>query len=141
MYYKPLLIPLLIQAFLVFFVWFRMYRDRLGEIKRKHIQAQDLASRSRSRKLLTDSAASSDNLMNQFEMPVLFFIAILLTLGLMIIDPALVFLSWLYVGLRIVHALIHIVYNNVMHRFIVYLLSCLALFGIWVRLGWYIVIS
>ena len=116
-----------------------MYYSRIREIKARNIDPQQLATRTMLRSTLVDSAATADNLKNQFEMPVLFYAAVLLALILMWQDPVLVTFSWIYVGLRIVHALIHTTYNDVMHRFWVYFLSCSFLLGIWIRLGWYII--
>lgn len=139
MYYKPLLLPLLIQVFLTFIVWHKMYFSRIGEMKSKRIDPQQVSTRSKGRQALTDSAASADNFMNLFEMPVLFYTAILLALILMLQDSVLVIFSWLFVLLRIVHSIIHTTYNTVMHRFWVYVLSSAALLGLWVRLGWLII--
>jgi len=139
MYYKPLLLPLLIQVFLTFVIWFKMYVARVGEMKSKRIHPQRVATREQGRQALTDSAATADNFMNLFEMPVLFYVAILLALILLVQDPVLVIFSWLYVALRIVHSIIHTTYNTVMHRFWAYALSCGALLGLWVRLGWLII--
>ena len=75
---------------------------------------------------------------NLFEMPVLFYAAVLLTLVMMIQDPLLVGLSWAFVALRAVHSFIHCTYNNVSHRFVAYALSCLALVFMWIRLGSFI---
>ncbi len=139
MYYKPLLLPLLIQVALTFTVWFRLYYLRIREIQNKGIDPQQLTSREKSRALLTDSVAPANNLTNLFELPVLFYTAILLALILMWQDPVLVAFSWLFVSLRIAHSIIHLTNNKVMHRFVVYAFSCGALLGMWVRLGWYIV--
>jgi hypothetical protein len=139
MFYKPLLFPLLIQVALTFLVLIRMYRLRFAEMRRKQIAPQDLATRQSARGLLTDSGAAADNLVNQFEMPVLFYVAILLALTLMLQDPVIVVLAWLFVLLRAAHSLIHTTYNNVVHRFTAYILSTIALLGIWVRLAWYII--
>ena len=139
MYYKPLLLPLLIQVFLTFLVWFRMYYQRINEMKEKNIEPQELATREKGRQLMIDSAASSDNLRNQFEMPVLFYLAIVLALNLMWQDPMLVTFAWLFVAFRTAHAIVHTTYNAVMHRFWMYLFSCFALLGMWARLGWYII--
>ena len=139
MYYKPLLLPLLIQVFLTFVVWIIMYYSRIAEMNAKQIDPQQLSTRKKKRSILTDSAASADNLENLFEMPVLFYTAILLALVMLWQDPALVALSWVFVSLRIVHSFIHITYNKVMHRFVVYFASSVALMGIWARLGWYII--
>ena len=136
MYYEPLLVPLFLQVLLTFFVWIKMYLSRIQEVQDKRIDPQAISTRSKSRDLLTDSAAEADNFMNLFEMPVLFYTAMLLALVLLMQDPVLVILAWLYVALRVIHSLIHTTYNIVMQRFRVYIFSCLALFAIWLRLAW-----
>ena len=138
MYYKPMLLPLLAQVFLTFVVWFYLYALRLPEIRNKGIDVRDLKDRAESHRLLPVSAAASNNLKNLFEMPVLFYAAVLLTLVMMIQDPLLVGLSWAFVALRAVHSFIHCTYNNVSHRFVAYALSCLALVFMWIRLGSFI---
>ena len=138
MFYEPLLYPLLIQVGLTFLVWLRMYQVRLGEIGRKHIDPNDLATRKDSSRLLQDTAAA-DNFSNQFEMPVLFYVGILLALNLMLQDRVLVYFAWVFVATRVVHAMIHLSYNDVTHRFVVYVLGSIAVMGIWTRLGWYVV--
>ena len=138
MFYKPLLIPLLALVFLTFLVWVYMYVTRLREITRKSIDPQSLDTRVHSQALLTNSAAQADNLKSLFELPVLFYVVVLLTLGLMIQDQLLVQLVWGYVALRYVHSLVHCTYNRVMHRFIAYAASCLVLMIIWARLAAYV---
>ncbi len=138
MFYKPLLIPLLALVFLTFLVWVYMYVTRVREIKRKSIDPQSLDTRVHGQALLTDSGAQADNLKNLFELPVLFYVAVLLTLELMIQDQLLVQLVWSYVALRYVHSLVHCTYNRVMHRFIAYAASCLVLMLIWARLAAYV---
>jgi len=115
-----------------------MYVTRLREITRKSIDPQSLDTRVHSQALLTDSAAQADNLKSLFELPVLFYVVVLLTLGLMIQDQLLVQLVWGYVALRYVHSLVHCTYNRVMHRFIAYAASCLVLMIIWARLAAYV---
>ena len=138
MFYKPLLIPLLALVFLTFLVWVYMYVTRVREIKRKSIDPQSLDTRIHGQALLTDSGAQADNLKNLFELPVLFYVAVLLTLELMIQDQLLVQLVSSYVALRYVHSLVHCTYNRVMHRFIAYAASCLVLMLIWARLAAYV---
>lgn len=138
MFYKPLLIPLLALVFLTFLVWAYMYVTRLREIIGNSIDPQTLDTRVHGQALLTNSAAQADNLKNLFELPVLFYVAVLLTLVLMIQDQLLVQLVWGYVALRYVHSLVHCTYNRVMHRFIAYAASCLVLLIIWARLAAYV---
>ncbi len=138
MFYKPMLLPLLAQVFLTFTVWGWLYVTRLREMKSKGIHPQAVKSRSQLQSLLTDSAAPANNFMNLLEMPVLFYLAILLSLLLMVQDPILVLLAWTYVILRTIHSLIHCTYNRVMHRFMVYFISSLILLLMWLRLAAYI---
>ena len=141
MFYKPLLLPLLALVFLTFVVWVYMYVTRLGEIRRKSIDPQALDTRAHGQALLTDSPEPADNLKNLFELPILFYLAILLTLVLMIQDKALVQLAWGYVALRYLHSLVHCTYNRVMHRFTAYVASCLVLMVIWARLAAYVLMN
>ncbi len=138
MFYKPMLLPLLAQVLLTFLVWSYLYITRVAEMKRKSIHPQSLNVRSRLQELLTESAAPANNFMNLLEMPVLFYLAVLLSLILLVQDEVLVILAWLYVALRYVHSLIHCTYNKVMHRFQVYFISCIVLLLIWLRLAAYI---
>jgi len=141
MYFKPLLIPLLAQVALTFIVMLIMYRKRVSEMKKNRIHPQKVKTRSIAQGVLKDSESAADNLSNLFETPVLFYVAILLSLVLMLQDTILVVLAWTWVASRYVHSLIHITYNQVMHRFMVFIFSSLVLLAIWVRLGWIIVQS
>jgi hypothetical protein len=138
MYFKPLLIPLLAQVALTFIVMIIMYRRRIGEMKSKRIHPQRTKTRSMTHGVLTDSESAANNFSNLLESPLLFYLAILLTLILMLQDSILIVLAWTYVGSRYIHSFIHVTYNRVMHRFSIFVFSCFVLLGIWVRLGWII---
>jgi hypothetical protein len=141
MFFKPILIPLLVQVLLTFGVWVYLFAWRIPEIQRKGIDPQRLKDRAAAHELLPDSAKASNNLKNLFELPVLFYAAILLSLVLMIQDMLLVQLAWGFVLLRIVHSVIHCSYNNVNHRFAAYALSCLFLLFMWIRLASFILLN
>jgi len=141
MYFKPLLIPMLAQVALTFIVMLIMYRKRIAEMKSKRIHPQRTKTRSNAHGVLTDSESAADNYANLFESPVLFYVAILLTLILMVQDTILVMLAWTYVASRYIHSLIHVTYNRVMHRFSVFIFSSFILLAIWIRLGWIILQS
>ena len=138
MFFKPIILPMLALVALTFTVWIYMYITRIGEMQRKKISAQKLDTRANAQGLLTESAVVADNLKNLFEMPVLFYAALLLSMVLMIQDPLLVQLAWGFVALRIAHSLVHCTYNRVMHRFLAYATSSLLLMLIWARLAGYI---
>jgi len=138
MFYKPILLPLLAQVLLTFLVWIYLYITRFREIQRKNLSPQQLAHRSGAQALLTDSSGPADNFRNLFEMPVLFYAAVLLSLVLLIQDELLASLAWAFVISRSIHSIIHCTYNRVLHRFAAYMASSLVLIMMWFRLSLYI---
>jgi hypothetical protein len=74
------------------------------------------------------------HLQNHFEVPPLFYIAVLFLYATGSVTPAAVVLAWLYFGSRCVHSFIHLGSNNVTHRFIAFAISGLILVGLWVSL-------
>jgi len=64
---------------------------------------------------------------------VLFYLLAVLVITLEINNALLLNLAWLYVALRLVHTIIHVSYNYVMHRFMVFGLSVLTLLAMWVQ--------
>ena len=75
------------------------------------------------------------NYMNLLELPMLFYvvcIVLYLTGGS---STTAIVLAWAFVGLRIVHSLIHLTYNRVVHRLAAFTASNLALVVLWVVAG------
>jgi len=141
MSFNPIILPLLTMVALTFAVWVYLFALRIPEINRKRIPPDDLKDRAEAHKLLTVSAAASNNLKNLFELPVLFYVGALLAIVLLIQDTLLIRLAWGFVLMRIVHSMVHCTYNRVMHRFIAYIISSLFLLMMWVRLAAYILIN
>jgi hypothetical protein len=131
---NPLLLPLLAMVALTLLVWVRLYAVRIPEMKRSRIDPQRLAG-SADKGLLKDTRAS-DNFINLFEVPVLFYVLVLATMLAGVNDAMLLALAWAFVALRALHSAIQCSYNRVMHRFTVYALATLSLFFYLGRLAW-----
>ena len=71
------------------------------------------------------------NLVNLLEMPVLFYVVCLALYVTRQADSLAVWLAWLFVGLRVAHSLVHITYNRVTHRLLVFALSNFTLLALW----------
>jgi len=71
---------------------------------------------------------------NMFEMPVLFYLACTLIIFLNVQGTIAIILAWLFVLARVAHTIIHLTYNNVLHRMIIYLTGCVLIIGLWVYL-------
>lgn len=74
------------------------------------------------------------NFMNLLEAPVLFYVLCVLQYVTRSPIPYFIFGAWLYVALRIAHSLIHLTYNNVMHRLAAFAASNAVLIGLWLAL-------
>jgi hypothetical protein len=129
-----LLMPLLAMVGLTLLVWLRLYMVRIPEMRSSRIHPQRLAG-SADKHLLKDTRAS-DNFINLFEVPVLFYVLVLGTMQVGLADSGFVLLAWIFVGLRTLHSLIQCSYNRVMHRFAVYSLATGVLIVYLARLAW-----
>lgn len=74
------------------------------------------------------------NFNNQFEIPVLFYVVCTLFLVLKIENVLAISLAWCFVASRILHAIIHISYNHLLHRVVVYWLGVFLVVALWVML-------
>lgn len=72
------------------------------------------------------------NYMNLLEAPMLFYVVCLLLFVTGGVGAAALVLAWAYVGLRIVHSIIHLGYNHVLHRLAAFALSNAVLIALWV---------
>jgi hypothetical protein len=73
------------------------------------------------------------NYMNLLELPVLFYVVCVLNYVTSPTVSALTLaLAWAYVALRALHSLVHLTYNNVMHRLAIFAASNFALLVLWV---------
>jgi len=123
-----LALPMMAMLLLTLVVWVVMFIHRVGYASANGIDAQKMRTPSDVARLLPDEVSGSgNNFKNLFEMPVLFYVVCLYLTVFGQLTSLMVTCAWVFVGLRAVHSLIHCSYNNVMHRFIAYLASSLAL--------------
>lgn len=73
--------------------------------------------------------------MNLLEAPVLFYALVLVAYAGDLATTGLLALAWAYVVLRLVHSLIYLTYNQVVHRFVAFALSNVALTGFGILLA------
>jgi hypothetical protein len=132
---RSILLPMCAMVFLTMIVWLWMYYTRLKAIFRSGQDPQVLADEAKAMKILGPVVNPSDNLENLFEMPVLFYAAVLTIVASGSSDRLFVGAAWAYVALRAAHSLIHCTSNRIMHRFTAYALSSLVLWAIWIRIA------
>ena len=112
-------------------VWIRLYVERLGEMRERSIDPQSIST-STARGATLRRTSGADNFRNLLEMPVLFYVLCLALLAAGAVTTGFLLAAWTYVALRAVHSLIHLTYNRVVHRFLVYAASSVLLFAMWI---------
>jgi hypothetical protein len=71
---------------------------------------------------------------NLFEMPVMFYVVVILTYVSHQTGAWMTLLAWVYVASRYLHTFVHLTSNDVLMRFRVYLASALVLTVLWMSL-------
>lgn len=75
------------------------------------------------------------NLQNLLEVPLLFYVVGILAYVTGQVDAWAVALAWGYVGLRVLHSLVHLTCNRIIARFLAFAASNLLLAVLWARLA------
>ena len=128
-------LPALAMVALTFIVLAVMFRRRVAQMKRDRIHPQKVATSQQAAALYTD-VAPADNYRNLFEMPVLFYLALVVAALTGQVTTVVLVLAWAYVAARVLHSAIHCSYNKVMHRFRAFALSVFVLSMLWAVLGY-----
>tara|TARA_Y100000031_G_scaffold149674_1_gene187878 strand:- start:256 stop:657 length:402 start_codon:yes stop_codon:yes gene_type:complete len=79
-------------------------------------------------------AKTSRQLSNLFEMPVLFYVGGLLYIALDMTGTFPIVCAWAFVVTPIVHTCIHLSYNNVLHRLLVFGFGNLCVLAMWISI-------
>lgn len=72
--------------------------------------------------------------MNLLELPVLFYVLCVVAYVTHNSSGSVVQLAWAYVGFRVLHSLIYLTYNRVLHRFLAFTASNAVLITLWAML-------
>lgn len=125
-----ILYPLFALAAWTFVILVLIAFRRLGAGFAGRVRAADFRF-GESTRVPPDVCLPNRNYMNLLELPVLFYVLGLLCYATSQHSPLQLGLAWAYVGLRVVHSLIHLSYNNVYHRLAAFALSNGVLLAAW----------
>ena len=126
--------PAVAMAALTFVVAVRMFRMRMAQIRREKIRLSTVATSSAAAAHLTDSRGA-DNYRNLFELPVLFYLALVVAAETAQVGVLTLTLAWLFVAARIAHSYIQCTYNKVVHRFYAFVTSFFLCTILWIVLA------
>lgn len=128
-----LLLPVFIQVALTFALLFWLGPARVGALRRGEVKLKDIAlGQSAWPQPITQISRSYQN---QFELPVLFYVLVLIALVTRKADIWLATGAWLFVISRLVHAFIHVTSNVVQARFQAYVVGAFTLVAMWLWLA------
>jgi hypothetical protein len=127
---QAILMPMLVQVGLTFVLlfWMGALRSRalrLGQVDAHHVRLRE--PNWPPRVLQIGNAYH-----NQLELPVLFYVVVLLAFQTQTLDVVLLVLSWMFVLSRLVHAYVHVTSNRLDRRTGVFGVGAIALLLMWV---------
>ena len=125
--------PMFFMVMLTFVIVLFTLRIRLASVRIGEVSL-GYYSMVRSEEIPDLVIKTSRNVANLFEVPVLFYAAGVLYVALEMSDSVPVTLAWLFVIARLIHTGIHLSYNNVMHRKIVFGVGNLSVLGMWISI-------
>ena len=125
-----ILLPLFVQVGLTFFLLFWMGSVRVGALRQGEVGMRDIALRQPAWPERPTQIANAFH--NQLELPLLFYVLVLLALFTRKADTLFVVLAWMFVTTRLVHAAIHVTSNNVRRRFFAFLVGAIILLIMWI---------
>ena len=131
-----LALAVLAQAGLTFLLFLAMELTRSLAMIRGRLALQTFARGQWLAELLPPYAVRvGDNYNHLFEAPTVFYALALLAIALRLYDPALAWLGWAFVGLRVAHSLVQTTVNRVALRFPLFALSWLAMAAMIARIA------
>ena len=125
-----MLYPMFFMVMLTFVILLFTLRVRLTSVRRGEVPLS-YYSMFQGEEIPDLVIKTSRKMANLFKVPILFYTAGVLYVARKMSDSVPVTLAWLFVITRVIHTGIHLSYNNVMHRLIVFGLGNLSVLGMW----------
>jgi hypothetical protein len=127
---QAVLLPVLVQVALTFVILYWQGYVRVGHTRRGEVKIRDIAL---GQPNWPEHATKIGNaFMNQFQLPILFYVLVAFALLTRKADLAFVVLSWIFVLSRLVHAYIFVTSNRVSRRFFAFSAGSVTLLVMWV---------
>ncbi len=126
---QAVLLPVFVQVFLTWIIGFTL-ATRRGAAFKSGTKYRDIALREPN--WPQPALQAQYAFANQFELPVLFYVVMILAIITRHADLVLVILAWVFVVMRIAQAYVHVTSNYVPYRGLFFGIGALALFIMWV---------
>ena len=134
---RLILLAVLAQVFLTIAMYIRLNFAKASAIRRGEV---DVARRALHDDAWPDSVLKiNNNIRNQFEVPVLFYVLVFALVALDAVTTLAVLLAWLFVASRVAHAWVHVGSNYVPMRRRAFMFGCLIVIAMALLAGFELV--
>ncbi len=130
MTHADFLMPVFVQVALTFFLQLWMARLRVRALREGEVRVKDIALRQPGWPARTTQIANSFH--NQLELPILFYVLIVLVLVTGARSSILLVLAWAFVAARLAHAYVHTTSNDLRLRFFIFAAGTMILIAMWI---------
>ena len=124
--------PMPVQALLTFAVYGLVSYRRMSAIKSGTTKPSDYRIPTVEPE---SSATAARSLINQFELPVLFYAACLVLFVLGAANLAAILIAWLFALSRLIHAFVHVTSNRLRYRRPLFIAGFFSVLGMWLLIG------
>jgi len=127
---ETIFLPFLAMGLLTFIVLGMIPQRRFAAVARKQVTPDDFAL-GESPSVPGHVSLPNRNYMNLLEVPTLFYAVCLALFVTGTVDSLSLGLAWAYVAGRTLHSLVHVTYNKVLHRLVLFAVSNFVLMALW----------
>src|SRR6266851_5132740 len=127
---QAILAPLFVQVALTFALLVWMGAARIAAVRHGETRVRDIALGQSNWPPRIQQISNCYH--NQFQLPMLFYVLVVLAYILHKADYLFIIMAWVFVALRIVHAAIHTTSNHVGHRLRAFAAGAVILLLMWV---------
>ncbi len=138
--HRLILWPMAALAALTFFVLSLMPMFRVGDTMAGRVGAHDFKY-GESDKVPEKTRLYNRNYMNLLELPVLFYVVCSILYMTDTLTQLELYLAWGFVGLRVLHTLLHLTLNKVIIRLVLFALSTVTLVVLWITTFWNLAVA
>lgn len=131
--------PVLAQILLTLIMFIMLGVRKTKAVKAGRVNRQQAALSNRV--WPEDVIKVSNNIANQFEIPVLFYVVCLVLYNIHAVGMVSIVLAWLFVLSRFAHAYVHIGSNYVPMRFLLFVLGCLIMIAMLTLVAWKLAVT
>lgn len=126
--------PMFAMVILTFIVALYLLASRIMAVKQRQVSIGYFRQNNGTSEPPAKLVVAGRHYTNLFEVPLLFYITCLTAMVMGFQQGLIVIFAWLFVATRVVHSLIHLTSNNVLHRMLAFVAGVVCVLVMWLLL-------